>query len=43
MVLKESIRLLPVITWLPRQAVESVVLNGYTLPKNGLPMIVEVR
>jgi cytochrome P450 len=36
MVLKESMRLLPVTTLLSRQAVESVVLNGYTLPKNSV-------
>ena len=34
MVLKESMRLLPVTTVLSRQATEKVVLNGYTLPKN---------
>jgi cytochrome P450 len=34
MVLKESMRLLPVTTVLSRQATENVVLNGYTLPKN---------
>jgi cytochrome P450 len=39
MVLKESMRLLPVTTLLSRQAVESVVLNGYTLPKNSLVLI----
>ncbi|MBW4547899.1 MAG: cytochrome P450 [Symplocastrum torsivum CPER-KK1] len=37
MVLKESMRLLPVTTLLSRQAVESVVLKGgYTLPKNSV-------
>jgi cytochrome P450 len=36
MVLKESMRLLPVTTLLSRQALESVVLNGYTLPKNSV-------
>jgi cytochrome P450 len=36
MVLKESMRLLPVTTVVPRQAVENVVLNGYTLPKNSI-------
>jgi cytochrome P450 len=36
MVLKESMRLLPVTTVVSRQAVENVVLNGYTLPKNSI-------
>jgi cytochrome P450 len=36
MVLKESMRLLPVTTVLSRQAIEKVVLNGYTLPKNSV-------
>ncbi len=36
MVLKESMRLLPVTTVVSRQAVENVSLNGYTLPKNSL-------
>jgi cytochrome P450 len=39
MVLKESMRLLPVTTVLSRQATEKVVLNGYTLPKNSLVLI----
>lgn len=39
MVLKESMRLLPVTTVVSRQATEKVVLNGYTLPKNSLVLI----
>lgn len=39
MVLKESMRLLPVTTVVSRQAVEDVVLNGYTLPKNSVVLI----
>ncbi|KAF3890240.1 MULTISPECIES: cytochrome P450 [Nostocales] len=39
MVLKESMRLLPVTTVVPRQAVENVVLQGYTLPKNSVVLI----
>lgn len=38
-VLKESMRLLPVTTVLSRQAVEPVVLNGFTLPKNSLVLV----
>jgi cytochrome P450 len=34
MVLKESMRLLPVTTVLSRQATENVMLDGYTVPKN---------
>ncbi|GAA6623446.1 cytochrome P450 [Scytonema sp. NUACC26] len=39
MVLKESMRLLPVTTVVSRQAVENVVLQGYTLPKNSVVLI----
>lgn len=39
MVLKESMRLLPVTTVVSRQAVEPVLLNGRTLAKNSLVLI----
>jgi cytochrome P450 len=39
MVLKESMRLLPVTAVVSRQAVENVVLQGYTLPKNSVVLI----
>lgn len=39
MVLKESMRLLPVATVVSRQAIENVVLNGYTLTKNSVVLI----
>ncbi|BAZ10146.1 cytochrome P450 [Calothrix sp. NIES-4071] len=39
MVLKESMRLLPVTAVVSRQATENVVINEYTIPKNSLVLI----
>lgn len=40
MVLKESMRLLPVTAVVSRQAIENVVIDDYTIPKNSLVLVV---